>query len=86
MKTEALAALAAMCLASPALAEGLAPRGSIEPEQYICYRTAAALTVDGNLDEPSWRAAPWTAYFVDIEGDRRPRPRFATRAKMLWDD
>ena len=23
---------------------------------------------------------------MDIEGDRRPRPRFATRAKMLWDD
>ena len=24
--------------------------------------------------------------FQDIEGDKKPRPRFRTRAKMLWDD
>lgn len=23
---------------------------------------------------------------MDIEGDRKPRPRFRTRVKMLWDD
>ena len=33
-----------------------------------------------------WRPAPWTDDFVDIEGDAKPRPRFRTRAKMLWDD
>ena len=32
------------------------------------------------------KTAPWTDAFVDIEGDVRPRPRFHTRAKMLWDD
>lgn len=42
--------------------------------------------IDGKMDDSAWNAAPWTADFVDIEGDRKPRPRFRTRAKMLWDD
>ena len=29
---------------------------------------------------------PWTDDFVDIEGDKKPPPRFRTRVKMLWDD
>ncbi|HOZ07089.1 MAG TPA: carbohydrate-binding family 9-like protein, partial [candidate division Zixibacteria bacterium] len=29
--------------------------------------------------------ARWTELFTDIEGDRKPAPRFRTRAKMLWD-
>ena len=40
----------------------------------------------GKLDEDVWGHAPWTSLFVDIEGDRQPKPRFDTRAKMLWDD
>jgi hypothetical protein len=40
----------------------------------------------GRLDDDVWGHAPWTDDFVDIEGDRKPRPRFRTRAKMLWDD
>jgi hypothetical protein len=55
------------------------------PRQYVCYRTSSRPAIDGKLDEAAWRAAPWTGPFVDIEGDRRPRPRFRTRAKMLWD-
>ena len=51
------------------------------PRQFVCYRPSGSLTIDGRLDEPSWRAAPWTAQFVDILGDRAPRPRFTTRAK-----
>ncbi len=42
--------------------------------------------IDGRLDDPVWRSAPWTTEFVDIEGARRPAPRFRTRVKMLWDD
>jgi hypothetical protein len=42
--------------------------------------------VDGKLDDAAWKDAPWTDYFVDIEGDRRPAPRYKTRVKMLWDD
>jgi hypothetical protein len=56
------------------------------PRHYLAYRTPAPISIDGKLDDPGWTSAAWTDAFVDIEGDRRPRPRFATRAKMLWDD
>jgi Carbohydrate family 9 binding domain-like len=56
------------------------------PKRYIAYRAPSRPTIDGKLDEAGWMAAPWTDAFVDIEGDRRPRPRLRTRAKMLWDD
>jgi hypothetical protein len=55
------------------------------PRHYVCYRAARPLTIDGWLDDDAWKAAPWTEDFVDIEGDKRPKPRFRTRAKMLWD-
>jgi hypothetical protein len=44
------------------------------------------MQIDGRLDDAAWRDAPWTDLFVDIEGDARPRPRFRTRARMLWDE
>jgi hypothetical protein len=56
------------------------------PKRYVAYRVPSPLTIDGKLDEPAWAAAAWSDAFVDIEGDRRPRPRLRTRAKMLWDD
>jgi hypothetical protein len=56
------------------------------PKGYVCHRADGPITVDGKLDEAAWKAVPWTDDFVDIEGDRRPKPRFRTRAKMLWDD
>ena len=58
----------------------------IIPEQYMCYRAKEALTIDGHLTEASWKRAPLTPLFVDIEGDKKPLPRFATRVAMLWDD
>jgi hypothetical protein len=59
-----------------------------EPDHrgYLCFRTSSAITPDGILDEPSWIAAPWTDYFVDIEGDAKPVPALKTHAKLLWDD
>lgn len=56
------------------------------PRGYVCYRAAHPLSLNGRLDDPAWRRAPWTEEFVDIEGDKKPRPRFRTRVKMLWDD
>jgi len=55
------------------------------PKHYICYQSEAPLQIDGKLDEASWEKAPWTDEFIDIEGEHMPKPRFATRAKMLWD-
>ena len=56
----------------------------IIPEQYMCYRAKEVLTIDGHLTEASWKRAPCTPLFVDIEGDKKPLPRFATRVAMLW--
>jgi hypothetical protein len=56
------------------------------PRRYVAYRAPAPINIDGRLDDPAWAAAPWSELFIDIEGDVRPRPRFATRARMLWDD
>jgi hypothetical protein len=58
----------------------------VEPKGYVCPRATAPIILDGRLDKPVWNDAPWTDYFVDIEGARKPTPRFNTRAKMLWDD
>lgn len=56
------------------------------PAGYVCHRAAEPPAIDGRLDDPCWLAALPTDPFVDIEGPRRPAPRFETRAKMLWDD
>lgn len=56
------------------------------PKHYTAHRASAAPIIDGKLDDPAWRNAPWTDLFVDIEGDARPKPRLDTRVKMLWDD
>jgi Carbohydrate family 9 binding domain-like len=56
------------------------------PRGYVCHRASQPIQIDGRLDDRDWESAPWTDDFVDIEGDIRPRPRFRTRAKMLWDD
>jgi hypothetical protein len=58
----------------------------IVPQGYVCHHTTGPIQVDGHLDEPDWQQASWTLDFVDIEGDAKPKPRFRTRAKMLWDD
>lgn len=60
--------------------------GYVAPRGYVCHRAGGSIEVDGRLDKAVWSRAPWTEDFVDIEGDRKPLPRFRTRAKMLWDD
>ncbi len=59
---------------------------TITPEGYVCHRASGPVTIDGRPIETAWKTAPWTNWFVDIEGSKRPNPRFKTRAKMLWDD
>lgn len=56
------------------------------PKGYVCYRSPAALTIDGDLKDEAWNAAPWSDDFVDIEGDKKPKPTLRTRMKMLWDN
>ncbi len=56
------------------------------PHGYVCYHASTPPVLDGKFNSPAWNLAPWTEDFVDIEGDLKPRPRYRTRAKMLWDD
>lgn len=78
------------CLASLA-AVGEPPRDADmltpfpHPKGYVCYRADTPVTIDGDLTEAAWEAAPWTEAFVDIEGDKQPKPHLRTRVKMLWD-
>ena len=63
-----------------------APAIDFAPKTYFCRRAKEALVLDGNLEKPFWRHAPWTEDFQDIEGEAKPKPRYRTRAKLLWDD
>ena len=56
------------------------------PLGYVCHRAPGPIPLTGRGDAPAWAAAAWTTDFVDIEGDRRPAPRYRTRARMLHDD
>ena len=58
----------------------------IVPNGYLCLYANGPITVDGQLDEPAWAAAPWTSDFADIRGTTAATPRFRTRAKLLWDE
>jgi hypothetical protein len=52
--------------------------------RYTCYRAAGPITIDGKLDEPSWRMAPKSTPFVDIVTGEPAW--FDTRVALLWDD
>jgi hypothetical protein len=56
------------------------------PLRYICRHASSPIRIDGRLDDRAWRSAAWTEVFVDIAGTAKPRPRFRTRARMLWDE
>ncbi len=57
---------------------------ALEPLDYVAPKVNTAPHIDGQLNDEAWRAAPWTSDFVDIQGERRPAPRFRTRAKLVW--
>lgn len=64
------------------------PKTNIEfnPPVYQCRRATKPFILDGNVEKPFWEDAEFTEDFLDIQGAYMPRPRFRTRAKMLWDD
>ena len=86
--TAAAAMAGAMALAA-ACSTWRAPEVSSPRAEPHSYRAPFAVdppAMGGSLERGAWAAAPWTEDFVDIEGDRRPRPAYRTRAKMLWDE
>ncbi|HEX3435827.1 MAG TPA: carbohydrate-binding family 9-like protein [Pseudacidobacterium sp.] len=75
-----------LCLATLMAFTATAQDAQPTPLSYDCYRTTTPIRIDGKLDDPAWKKAPWTTDFADIEGAAKPTPRFRTRMKMLWDD
>lgn len=58
----------------------------VQPECYGVMKIDVPMQIDGRDDEQAWDLAPWTKAFVDIEGDTKRMPSYATKVKMLWDD
>lgn len=56
------------------------------PRHYICYHTHSDIVIDGLANDSNWNKTEWTDFFQDIEGNKKPAPHFATRAKLLWDE
>lgn len=55
-----------------------------DARSYITYKTQDTIEIDGKASEISWKKAPWTEYFIDIEGVKKPD--YHTRIKMLWNE
>ena len=55
------------------------------PRHYQAEFTYDAPTIDGSLEDRAWMHVPWTATFVHLEGSGTTRPRYQSRAKMMWD-
>lgn len=58
----------------------------ITPLNYVATQAAGKIKIDGKLDERAWKNAKWSEPHSDIEGDVKPKPRFDTRFKLLWDN
>ena len=73
-----------MCLPDPTAALSPAPA----PLTYNCHKATGPVRIDGDIGKGVWNNIPWTSDFVDIEGPPplKPKPRFRTRVKMMWDD
>jgi hypothetical protein len=55
-----------------------------EPREYVCYRAASPVIVDGRLDEPAWKEAEFSTSFVDIVSGEPAW--FDSRVALAWDD
>lgn len=61
------------------------PQDKPHPRGYVALRTPAAPSIDGRLDEATWKAAAWSEPFLDIVGPSGPKPWAQARVKMMWD-
>ncbi|MFY0592417.1 carbohydrate-binding family 9-like protein [Roseivirga sp.] len=65
---------------------GFSQKDIIEVRSYKAMKTSEPILVDGMDNENSWSNAKWSQDFIDIEGDKKPKPYRNTRVKMLWDE
>lgn len=62
------------------------PAAIPHPAGYVCSRAGAPIAIDGSLDDPAWRDAPWSGDFGDMATGVLPERPLRTRVKLLWDD
>ncbi|MEI6324322.1 MAG: sugar-binding protein [Gemmataceae bacterium] len=55
------------------------------PKSIAAPLLTSPILIDGKLDDPAWKKAPWSATFDDIEGNKNPKPPLGTKIKMLHD-
>lgn len=55
---------------------------SIIPKTYVANYTEKPINIDGLEFEASWKNAPYSDLFIDIEGIKKPKHN--TQVKMLW--
>lgn len=58
---------------------------TIIPKSYNINFSHLPIKIDGKMNDAAWKKASWTDWFVDIEGDLKPKPLLDTRVKLLWD-
>ena len=78
------ACVLALLATSFAAADGLGPMDEGVPT-YVCRRAAGKLTVDGKLEEESWKHAQPTDRFAFPWPDQ-PGEKQRTTAQLVWDD
>jgi hypothetical protein len=78
--------LSLLLLGLPGMAQNSSwhfPCPTNEIKAYTAFHTAGPVTIDGKLDEPSWKNAATSPRFVDILTGSSPI--HDTRASVLWD-
>ncbi|XP_063958065.1 uncharacterized protein LOC129264910 [Lytechinus pictus] len=57
------------------------------PKSYIVYalKNGEKINIDGRLDDNAWKEVTRSDTFIDIQGEKFPKPRFDTWVKMRWD-
>jgi len=83
--------LTAVCAIGPMAVMAQSPFKGLEdlfivPKGYVIHYVQTPPVIDGDINDAVWQQAQWTEDFVDIEGDRKPRPALKTNVKMLWGD
>jgi hypothetical protein len=61
------------------------PRPPFKAPEIHVRKAISAITIDGKLDEPAWRAAVTSPAFKRPDGTQSS-PSMHTRVKLLWDD
>jgi len=78
--------LLAIVLQSAASSTGGGPGASSGAKRATAVRATSPVVIDGRDDDPVWRVAPPITQFREFQPKEDGDPRFATEAKVAYDD